>query len=123
MRYAVYDPATGEIFRAGTAPNPQDQPNAGEALFLGPAADEIHYIDPATGERQNKRNMLPVWTIGTGTVTVSNLPVCQVRVDRGAWFEVTDSTAEITVDVPGTYLIEIAAGPQVHPYVNEVEIP
>jgi len=112
-----------KVFSGLSEPTVQKNVEPSDYLYVGAAIPHIHWINPTTGERQDRQEMTPSVTTSAGEATLSGLPdPCEVRC-LGETEEVTGGTITIEVDEPGTYTVELRSRPQYFDHTLEVEIP
>lgn len=124
--YLVYDVASGEILRSGTAPAAQHALQAiepGEAVLSEAGDDASEYVDLATLGVTARQAMTPATTITTGQVEITGLPLPCTIAWEGQEAEVTDGIATIDFDEPGDYALTIRARPQYLDHTLELTIP
>lgn len=100
--YLIYDKLTGLISRQVTCSDAliEYQPSPSEAYIEGAGDDSALYVDVETRQLRPKRDF-----------ALSALPLpCVIRIE-GVEYRCT-TQPQFEFDVPGTYQIEVDAGPQ-----------
>ncbi|MCH8505067.1 MAG: hypothetical protein LAT50_12170 [Ectothiorhodospiraceae bacterium] len=123
--FAIYNLDSGEIVRQVACPTialAHMQAGSNEAVYIGDARDDLHWIDPQTGERQDRLPIEPTVSTATGEATLSGLPDdTEVRCEGQA--ETVSGSIAIEFDLPGTYTITLRCPPRYLDTEIEVEIP
>lgn len=107
MKFSYYDSMTGNVLATGSAPDTEEVRPRGpsERVIFEYANPELHYVDVATGERRDKHEI----TATLSGLTLSGLPLPATVTIEGVPYEVSDGTAELSFNLPGTYQVKVEA--------------
>lgn len=120
--YAVYDPATGKIRRAGSCVESDLPVIDAKAAESGHAAieraDPTHhdgnaYVDLTGEPTVTARPDMPATIDG---LTISGIPAGAVLTIEGVDYTVDDGEAELSFTLPGTYQVKLS----LWPYLDKV---
>lgn len=109
-RYYVYDTLTGEILRTGSCSESDVslQPQEGESVGVGEAADDVHYVLDGKPELRipcpYNRTKSTITADGVDEVNFYGLPAnCTVIWPDEFESVINDGSIQYSVDYPGTY--------------------
>lgn len=109
MTYIVFNSSNGEILRTGVCPGDmlEIQAGLGESALEGVADDTFHYIqgETITPKAELTCSINATQITRPAPIIISGLPIPAVVRVGNQRYEVPDGTAEISVNLPGTYKI------------------
>lgn len=111
VSYVTYNPDTGRIYKSGTCPLVmillQD-----DDVLVGSGSDHTHYVNVQT-LKITPRPENPATLNG---MVINDLPNGATLTIEGEDYRVTDGTAELSFEHPGTYKVQVSA----FPYLDKV---